>query len=128
MLSNSFPKIEKLCSRTHIHNLFENGESLKQFPFKMLYIPIETPCKTPVKVLISVPKRIVKRAVVRNRIKRLIREAYRLQKQNFYIENNQFAIGFIYLLRKEIPFAEMVSILEEMSQTFKQTFIENKNK
>ena len=79
--SFSFPKSEKLKSLKLFEKLFENGNSLNKFPFKLLWIPVKSENSFPVKVGFAVSSRKIKLAVDRNRIKRLMRESYRLNKQ-----------------------------------------------
>ncbi|MFA6873163.1 MAG: ribonuclease P protein component [Bacteroidaceae bacterium] len=93
----SFPKSERICKKKVIENLFskERSESFAIFPIRVVYYITtaskkaeETCMQTlndkeltePVSVLFSVGKRHFKRAVKRNRIKRQLRETYRLQK------------------------------------------------
>lgn len=76
-------KQERLCSRKLIDSLFKGGGSraMSGFPLRMVYAVTERHDGEPVaQILVSVPKRCFKRAVKRNRIKRLVREAYRLNK------------------------------------------------
>ena len=76
-------KEERLCSRKLIDNLFKGGGSraMSGFPLRMVYAVTERHEGEPAaQILVSVPKRCFKRAVKRNRIKRLVREAYRLNK------------------------------------------------
>jgi ribonuclease P protein component len=81
----TFRKEERLCSRKHLDLLFKNGSSFLLYPFRFSYLFIEEQSTVPVQVVINVPKKRYKRAVDRNLLKRRIREAYRLQKQqNFY--------------------------------------------
>lgn len=77
-----FSKEERLSFEKQIENLFEEGEWKYFATLKLKYI--QKSCDTQIlpKVLISVPKKQFKRAVVRNRIKRRIREAYRLNKSD----------------------------------------------
>ena len=79
--SFSFPKSEKLKSLKLFEKLFENGNSLNKFPVKLLWIPVKSENNSPVKVGFAVSSRKIKLAVKRNRIKRLMRESYRLNKQ-----------------------------------------------
>ncbi len=120
MSRNTFVKAEKLCNYTHIQRLFSEGESVKNFPLKLIYIPIETPCLTPIKVLISVPKRSFKRAVTRNYLRRIIRESYRLQKESFWIEGKQYAIAFIYMSKEKINFNEMFKAMRSLAGQWKE--------
>lgn len=91
----SFGKSEKLVSRKMIDTLFNAGETVKAYPIIAKFI-IEESYPTP-KVAFSVPKRRVKSAVKRNRIKRQMREAYRLNKSLIAHTNNQgLALFLIY--------------------------------
>lgn len=78
----TFKKEERLCKQSHIDRLFSgpNDYSLKQFPLRMVvnFVAAEqNPCS---KFLPVVPKRNVKKAVHRNYKKRLLKEAWRLNK------------------------------------------------
>ena len=76
-------KQERLYSRKLIDSLFKGGGSraMSGFPLRMVYAMTERHEGEPAaQILVSVPKRCFKRAVKRNRIKRLVREAYRLNK------------------------------------------------
>lgn len=79
-----FSKKERLKSRKQIDGLFAGGKSYHAFPVRMAYRLFATPEGEQPGLLVGVsaPKRHFKKAVHRNRIKRLLREAYRLQKGN----------------------------------------------
>ena len=102
-MSFSFNKKERLKSKKQIEKLFNGGKSISNYPIKLFYVPAEEEQEVPVKVGFSVPKRSFKKAVDRNRIKRLMREAYRLNKHLIFnnIEGN-FAFLILYL-GKELP-------------------------
>jgi ribonuclease P protein component len=76
-----FNKEERLCSRKFLDLLFKNGSSFLLYPFRISYLIVEETAAYPVQVVINVPKKRYKHAVDRNLLKRRIREAYRLQKQ-----------------------------------------------
>ena len=77
----AFPKAEHLCRKKLIEQLFsKQNSSLGAYPLRLIWLPVSVRGSTPPQVLISVSKRTFKRAVDRNRLKRLIREAYRLNK------------------------------------------------
>jgi ribonuclease P protein component len=79
---NTFSKPEKICSQTQIDLLFAQRKSLSSNFFRLIYLETEASKKPPVQLLIAVPKKKLRHAVDRNRMKRLIREAYRLNKHN----------------------------------------------
>ena len=81
--TNTFNKSERLCSKKLIERLFSGGnKSFPAFPLRVVYAPLQADetADAPVSILISVPKKRFKHAVKRNRVKRQIREAYRLHK------------------------------------------------
>lgn len=97
----TFKKNERLCSRTTIQDLFTKGKSFVKYPFRITYLPLISDDPENAKILISVSKKRFKRAYKRNRVKRLIREAYRLNKHELVSllkeMNSKYAIAFVYL-------------------------------
>jgi ribonuclease P protein component len=76
----SLGKKEKLKSRKQIEVLFAKGKSLVVFPIRVTYNFLPADEEPLVQIGVTASKRHFKKAVDRNRIKRLLREAYRLQK------------------------------------------------
>lgn len=96
-------RTERLKEQRWISQLFEEGLLVRSGALAMKYVPADWGSAVSVKVAFSVPKRRFKRATDRNRIKRLMREAYRLNKAKF-LENwpGNWAIMFIFQ-GSEIP-------------------------
>lgn len=105
-----FPKKEKLCSEKQIDNLFTSGNSFIAYPLRVVFFKeaVSIDKSVGLSVLTSVSKKKFKRAVKRNRVKRLTREAYRLNKTLFTelcTEHNvHIDIAFIYLDDKIHPY------------------------
>lgn len=130
--TNGFPKDEKLTGEIRIAKLFSVGSSFIQYPIRVIYRITDEISDSPVKVLVSVPKRKIRLAVNRNRIKRLMREAYRLNKGEFIrqiIEKDlNIQIALTYLSDKETGFAEIetkmkVLLLKLMDMIIKETSV-----
>jgi ribonuclease P protein component len=77
----TFTKEERLCNKRLIDELFHNGSSFLCYPFKVSWLYTTEPQPFPAQVLFSVSKKRYKRAVDRNLVKRRMREAFRLNKQ-----------------------------------------------
>jgi ribonuclease P protein component len=107
-------KDERLKSRKIIQQLFKEGKSFSVFPFRVIYIEEANP-ETYLKAAFSVSSKNFKKAVDRNRIKRLMRECYRLQKKNLekqLTENKKSLVIFLIYTKKELP--EYQFVFEKM--------------
>lgn len=104
-----FNRHEKLKSKTVINTLFTEGKSVTVYPLRLVYIAHEfKESSLKAKAGVSVSKRHFKHAVDRNRIKRLLREAYRLQKPElFNTITTPHAFMFLYL-GKDMPDFKLV--------------------
>lgn len=105
----TFHKNERLCSKKVIEKLFAEGKSLFVHPLKAVYIETALNTGFPVQVAFAVSKKSFKRAVMRNLLKRRMREAYRLNKNQFYDElsGKQIALFLIYTSKAEEPYPEI---------------------
>lgn len=107
--NNTFPKSQHLCGEKRIAELFTHGEAFIAYPLRVVYILQPKTDNEPMSVMVSVPKKRFKRAVKRNQLKRLIREAYRLNKQLLteILEEKQLQIhiAFNYISNDELDFA-----------------------
>ena len=92
----TFNKKDKLKSKTLIEQLFSEGKSVSAFPLRLVYMPTTFNDGALFKTGVSVSKRNFKKAVDRNRIKRLMREAFRLHKHD-YINNMSVPYAFMIL-------------------------------
>ena len=89
----TYQKADKLKSRKQTQHLFSTGKAINVFPIRLIYtiepIPTTADNLTLTSILqagVGAPSRIFRKAVQRNRVKRLLREAYRLEKPNFIIQ------------------------------------------
>ena len=127
-MSQTFPKKERLHSKKLIDQLFENGQQFFVFPFKVFHLQINNMEDSSAQLLITIPKRNHKNATDRNKLKRLIREAYRLNKSSLYNQlhstENQLLIGMIYVGREMLSFAEIerkiILILQRLTEQDEQ--------
>ena len=99
----SFNKTEKLKSRKALEHLFSKGEKFLVHPFKVFY-SIKKDEKSIIHCGVGVSKKNFSKAVQRNRIKRLMREAYRLNKIELYqsVQGKQLDL-FILYIDKNMP-------------------------
>ena len=102
-METTFPKIEKLKSKKLIETLFAEGKSCSKYPLRVVYATVDFEDDVSLKVGVSVSKRNFKKAVDRNRIKRLIRETYRLNKHIIFNNLEQKYVCMFLYLGKEKP-------------------------
>jgi len=111
MATFTFNKQEKLKSRKLTQQLFAEGKSFLVFPVKVMYLPVKEPMDFPVKIGVSASSRTFKHAVDRNRIKRVMREQYRLNKlplHEYITANNKQIAAFFLYINKTLPEAGLI--------------------
>ena len=97
-MPNTLPKHKRLCGQLRIAQLYRDGQRFTAWPMRVSWQPTEEETQ----VLVWAPKSLFKRAVKRNRLRRLMREAYR-QHQDL-LEGNVL-IAFNYMDKEEQPYA-----------------------
>lgn len=106
-------KNERLKSRKLIDRLFREGKSLNAHPVKVLFIISEVPGSLQAGFTVSTKN--FKKAVDRNRLKRLMREAYRLQKNELTREDRHTILFFIYIGKEVTDFETMNAKMKELT-------------
>ncbi len=128
--ANTFTKEERICSKLQLDRLF-NGRSfsMSAYPIRAVFCREEALAdEVKVKIMVSVPKKCFKRAVKRNRVKRQIREAYRLNKRcisdKLDSANGVLLVAFIWLDNKLWPTSEvekkMKSLMNRISEKMEE--------
>ena len=112
-----FGKDEKLKSRKSIDELFEKGKSFTVSPVRVSYKFSKTPESPVLLAGVTVGKKYFKKAVDRNRIKRLLREAYRLQKKELKeLVLEKGMTGHIFFMYNGKEIADFSVITESMNK------------
>lgn len=108
-MNNGLTKTERLTSQLVIDKLFAGGNaSMAAFPLRIVYMQMEKQegsqqldgvQQPPVSILVSVPKKRFRHAVDRNRMKRLVREAYRLNKHILWnaLQEKDFCLAIAFV-------------------------------
>ncbi len=119
----TFPKSERLTNVKLIESVFTSAESAKAFPILFIYRTFELQGDTPFQVLFSVSKKKFKHAVDRNRIKRLMRESFRLQKPAFMeaLANRKVIGAFIYTNKEISDYVKVSSSMGKLIHQLKET-------
>jgi ribonuclease P protein component len=115
----TFGKAERLYRRSQIERLFSTAShSFFVAPLRVIYLR-DDELDVPASILISVSKRHFKRAVKRNRVKRQIREAYRLNKE-LLSSAPHLLVAFVYqsddILPSSVITESVKTALQKLSQ------------
>jgi len=105
MPTHIFPKSHRLKSRKKLQQVFAAGKSVRTKDLRLVYLAEKTGASD-IKCGMGLTTRNFKHAVDCNRIKRLLREAYRLQQHELksYVEAHLLNLSlFILYTGKELP-------------------------
>ena len=104
-----FKKEDKLKSRKAIDAVFKEGKSFSNYPLKVIWLSDNS--RETLQAAVGVSSRNFKKATDRNRIKRLMREAYRLQKailqDHLQARERNLSVFFLYV-GKELPLYPLI--------------------
>lgn len=92
-----FPKQNRLCGSLRIAQLYKEGTRFVAWPLRVTYQPTDGETQ----VLVWAPKALFKHAVARNHMRRLMREAYRLNQD---LVEGRYLIAFNYMDKEEQPY------------------------
>lgn len=128
-----FRKQERLCSESQITELFTIGESFMSYPIRVVWLACENEESPGVQVVMSVPKKKLKHAVDRNRVKRLLRETYRLNKQSVWEQainlKMSVRVAFIWIPSEILDYARVEKKMKEaLVKLDKVLLAQNENK
>ena len=98
----TFPKSEKLRLKKDLEKLFAEGSSYFKYPVAVRFLKFEG--KGTNLCAVSVPKKRFKKAIDRNRLKRQLREVYRLNKHTIQNEHCYFHLMFVYSTNEKLEF------------------------
>jgi ribonuclease P protein component len=126
----TFQRHERLKSRKLTESLFKKGHSFAVFPFRVVYMTTATGFEIPeaksfkhncpAQMGVGVGARHFKKAVDRNRIKRITREAWRVQKATLYHSLHekkiQAAVFLIYQSKEKLDHSTISAAIQEVIQ------------
>lgn len=121
----SLKKSERLCNKKAFEQLFDNGITQFVYPIKAIYECSPSLEATIILVAFGSSRKSFKNAVDRNKIKRLIKEAYRKNKHILIplIENSLLNIMFLYTAKEIVTYHKieraLIKILNEISSNLK---------
>ena len=123
-MQETFRKDERLCSKKQITKLFEEGRVIHQYPFRITYLFSQLSTEEPAQLMIAVPRHLFRKAVHRNKIKRLVREAYRKNKHLLYLplkeQKRQVMFCLSYTSKEILPYhlirEKIIVLLQRLSE------------
>ena len=117
----TYPKKEKLKSKTTIDVLFSEGNSVSKYPLRLVYVENKEEKTELIKMGVSVSKKYFKKAVDRNYFKRVLRETYRLNK-HLLIGNLEkpHAFMFFYQSKERLSYQEIEEKTIQLFQKFNE--------
>ncbi|MEE0921924.1 MAG: ribonuclease P protein component [Paludibacteraceae bacterium] len=100
VVEHTFPKSAKLCGQMTINHLYAHGKRFVVWPLRVTWLPASDATQ----VLIWAPKSLFKHAVDRNHLRRLMREAYRLNQDLLQNTACHYQVAFNYMDKTIHPY------------------------
>ena len=121
------PKYERICKENDIQVLFDRGSGISVYPYRAIYLFHHDDGRPPtVRLLVSVSKKRFHHAFKRNRVKRLIREAWRKNKSALYEicqrDNISADVALVYTATVIHNYEEMLKKTEKVVLEIAKTY------
>lgn len=117
----TYPKNERLKSKTTIGLLFSEGKSVSKYPLRLVYRIGEANQEEKIKIGVSVSKKYFKKAVDRNYFKRVLRETYRLNKHLLWDNLEEpHSFMFFYQSKDRLTYEEINTKTIQLFEKFLQ--------
>lgn len=121
-------KTDRLKRRLLWDAVFSSGNQVKSFPIRLYFLKTSLPDEVSIQAGFAVPKRSIRKAVNRNRIKRLMREAYRLEKPNIQaVRKHSYAVVFLYLGKETVSLGDIQKAIRMVLLKFEAHEKENQS-
>lgn len=117
----TYPKNERLKSKTTIGLLFSEGKSVSKYPLRLVYRNADEKATEKITIGVSVSKKYFKKAVDRNYFKRVLRETYRLNK-HLLLDNleHPYSLMFFYQTKDKLSYEEIHTKTIQLFEKFHQ--------
>lgn len=112
----TFKKQQRVTGAKRVDAIFALGTSFISYPLRIVYLQHEQSPINKCSILVSVPKKRIKKAPHRNRIKRLIRESYRLNKgliTKIDMDTKSLDVAFIYVKDTASDFSDIEKAMQK---------------
>ena len=113
---NTLPKKERLCGKTSIGRLLDEGHHCSVSGLRCIYLNGNGLEHN--RIMVSVPKKMFKRAVKRNLLKRRIRESWRKQKHDLNISGTD--VLFIYPTKEILTYSQIYEAVGQIIEKIKK--------
>ena len=130
MAKEGLPKYERICKENDIQALFDKGVGVSVYPYRVIYLFRHDESRpVTVRLLVSVSKKRFHHAIKRNRVKRLVREAWRKNKAELYEicqrDNISVDVALVYTATVIHSYEEMLEktkkAVQEMVKRYSST-------
>ena len=130
MAKEGLPKYERICKENDIQALFDKGVGMSVYPYRVIFLFHHDESRpVTVRLLVSVSKKRFHHAVKRNRVKRLMREAWRRNKAPLYEicerDNISVDVALVYTATVIHSYEEMLEktkkAVQEMVKRYSST-------
>ena len=125
------PKYERICKENDIKALFDRGIGVSVYPYRVIFLFRHDECHpVTVRLLVSVSKKRFHHAVSRNRVKRLVREAWRRNKASLYEicqrDNISVDVALVYTATVIHSYEEMLKKTEKAVSEIRKCYSSTK--